>query len=208
MLTRFRFMDLLLLTTLIAIGAYILKSKDQRRRIVLLGSHLGQYQIEKLMENLTQGYLRGLGEVDAQRRDQVWALLATSEQSLSEQFNRFAAEFAKVDPSQTLVSRLPIAIPMADKLFSGMTFDVRKAFEIHARGIANLTANGLQQSAKARAFTMSAELFLMQHTCHWFCRSKTVASARMMARHQTSYALLLASVSPDTRKAYRALTGN
>ncbi|MDB5878990.1 MAG: hypothetical protein JWQ41_2404, partial [Variovorax sp.] len=51
------------------------------------------------------------------------------------------------------------------------------------------------------------ELFLMQHTCHWFCRSKTVASARMMARHQTSYALLLDSVSPTTRAAYQTLVG-
>ena len=49
---------------------------------------------------------------------------------------------------------------------------------------------------------MSAELFLMQHTCHWFCKSKTVASARMMARHQTTYAQLVAAVSPETRRAY------
>ncbi len=200
-------MDLLLLTALIAISAYVLKSKDQRRRIALLGGHLGQYQIEKLMESLTQGYLRCLGEDDAQRRDQIWALLATSEQSLSEQFSRFASGFSRVDEEQTRVSKLPLAIPMADKLFAGATFDGRKAFEIHARGIANLTANRLQQAPKARAFTLTAELFLMQHTCHWFCRSKTVASARMMARHKTSYALLLDSVSPDTRKAYRALTG-
>ena len=54
---------------------------------------------------------------------------------------------------------------------------------------------------------MSAELFLMQHTCHWFCRSKAVASARMLARHKTSYAQLLDAVSPATRRAYRALTG-
>lgn len=204
-------MDLLLLSTLIAVGVYVLKSKDQRRRIALLGSHLGQYQVEKLMESLTQGYLRCLGENDAQRREQIWALLATTEQSLSDQFNRFAAAFARVDETQTRVSTLPFfaqAIPMADKLFAGATFDVRKAFEIHARGIASLTANRLQQTPKARAFTMSAELFLMQHTCHWFCRSRAVASARMMARHKTSYALLLDSVSPDTRKAYRALTGN
>ena len=200
-------MDLLLLTTLVAVGAFILKSIDQRRRIALLSSHLGQYQIEKLMESLTQGYLRCLGEDDAQRRLQIWQLLATSEQSLSEQFNRFAAEFAKVDAAQTRVSTLPIGLPMADKLFASATFDVRKAFQIHARGIAELSANRLQQTPKARAFTLSAELFLMQHTCHWFCRSKAVASARMMLTHKTSYALLLDSVSPATRKAYRDLTG-
>ena len=36
---------------------------------------------------------------------------------------------------------------------------------------------------------------------------EAAAYARMMARHQTSYALLLDSVSPSTREAYRKLTG-
>jgi len=54
---------------------------------------------------------------------------------------------------------------------------------------------------------MSAELFLMQHSCHWFCRSRAVASARLQARHQTSHAQVLAAVSPATREAYRKLTG-
>ena len=52
---------------------------------------------------------------------------------------------------------------------------------------------------------MSAELFLMQHTCHWFCKSKTVASARLMARHKTTYEQVLASVAPATRDAYQKL---
>jgi len=50
-------------------------------------------------------------------------------------------------------------------------------------------------------------LFLMQHTCHWFCRSKTVASARLLARHKTSYAQVLAAVAPQTREAYIRLIG-
>jgi hypothetical protein len=57
------------------------------------------------------------------------------------------------------------------------------------------------------AFTISAELFLMQHTCHWFCKSKTVASARVLARHKTTYEQLVAAVAPDTRAAYCALVG-
>jgi hypothetical protein len=65
--------------------------------------------------------------------------------------------------------------------------------------------NSLGQSQKNKAFMLTAELFLMQHTCHWYCRSKTVASARMFARHKTTYAQLLESVSPETRKAYNAL---
>ena len=46
-------MEILTLVALIAAGFYILKSRDQRQRIALLGSHLGRYQIEKLMESLT-----------------------------------------------------------------------------------------------------------------------------------------------------------
>lgn len=201
-------MDLLLLAALLLGGAYVLKTREQARRIALLGSHLGEYQIEKLMESLTQGYLRCLGEDDPERRDQIWNLLASSEQSVSSQFSRFAAGFAnKVDEPDARVSKLPFAVPYADKLLPAATFDLRKALAIHARGIAGAADNVQQLSPKAKAFTMSAELFLMQHTCHWFCRSKTVASARMMARHQTSYALLLDSVSPTTRAAYQTLVG-
>lgn len=201
-------MELLFLPALILLGVFILKSRDQRQRIVLLGSHLGQYQIEKLMESLTEGYLRCLGEEDAERRAQIWNMLNMTEATLAGQFGRFAADFAKVDEAQARVSKFPLAIPYASKLFPGASFDVRKAFAIHARGVADAAANLRELSPRDKAFTMSAELFLMQHTCHWYCRSKAVASTRMMARHKTSYALLLDSVAPDTRIAYRGLTGD
>ena len=105
------------------------------------------------------------------------------------------------------VSKLAISLPYADKLFPSATFDLRKALSIHAHGITNAANNRLNQSIKSKAFTLSAELFLMQHTCHWFCRSKSVASARMQVRHKTSYAQLLESVAPETRKAYGSLLG-
>lgn len=200
-------MESLTLVVLIVIGAYILKSRDQRHRIALLGSHLGNYQIEKLMENLTEGYLRCLGEDDPARREQIWALLDTTEEKLSAQFDSFAAEFSRVNESEARVSKFPVAIPYAHRLFPGASFDLRKAFAIHARGISDVMKNGAGRSPKAKAFTLSAELFLMQHTCHWFCKSKTVASARMLARHKTSYQQVLDAVSPQTRNAYRELTG-
>jgi hypothetical protein len=200
-------MEILTLVALIAAGAYILKSKDQRQRIVLLASHLGRYQIEKLMESLTSGYLRCLGEDDAERRQQIWSLLDSTEEKLSAQFDSFAAEFARTPEADTRVSKLPVAIPFAHKLFPSATFDMRQALVIHARGIGGVMKNEAQRSPKSKAFTMSAELFLMQHSCHWFCKSKTVASARMLARHQTSYEQLLDAVSPETRETYRALTG-
>ncbi|KQM75661.1 hypothetical protein [Xylophilus sp. Leaf220] len=198
-------MDFLLLATMVAIGAYGLKARDQGRRIILLGTHLRQYQIEKLMENLTEGYLRALGEDDPERRQQIWNLLHATEGSLANQFQTFATEFARVDESQTRVSTLPVALPYAARLLPAASFDVRKAFSVHARGIADAARNTEQRSTRDRAFTMSAELFLMQHTCHWFCRSKAVASARMMARHQTTHQQLVDAVAPDTRRAYLAL---
>ncbi len=200
-------MEIFILPVLIAIGAYALKSRDQNRRIALLGSYLGKHQIEKLMESLTGGYLRALGEDDPDRRAQIWNLSTAAEMALSEQFNRFVAEFSGVDEADARVSQLAFALPHADKLFPGATFDLRQALRIHAQGIAQAVNNSRDQANKNRAFTLSAELFLMQHTCHWFCRSKTLASARMLARHKTSYAQLLESVAPETRKAYCSLIG-
>ena len=72
-------MDIFILAMFVAIGAHLLKTKYQRRRIALLGSHLGNYQIEKLMESLTEGYMRALGEADIGRREQIWSLLTTTE---------------------------------------------------------------------------------------------------------------------------------
>ncbi|SCX70674.1 hypothetical protein [Variovorax sp. EL159] len=201
-------MEILTLVALIAAGAYILKSRDQRQRIALLGSHLGRYQIEKLMESLTSGYLRCLGEDDPERRQQIWSLLDSTEEKLSAQFNSFAAEFARTPEADTRVSKLPVAIPFSTKLFPAATFDLRQALMVHARGIAGVMKNEANRSAKSKAFTMSAELFLMQHTCHWYCKSKTVASARMLTRHQTSYEQLIDAVSPETREAYLGLIGS
>lgn len=200
-------MDIFVLAMLIAIGAYSLKSKDERRRIALLGSHLGNYQIEKLMETLSDGYLRALAENDPVRREQIWQLLESTELKLCDQFNRFAAEFSRVSELQARVSKLPVSLPFADKLLPRATFDLRTLLNIHAQGITQAAQNSLGRSPKGKAFALSAELFLMQHSCHWFCKSKTVASARVLMRHQTSYEQVLASVAPETRQAYGTLVG-
>ena len=200
-------MDILLLAALIAFGMHLLKSRDQARRIALLGNHLAQFRIEKLMESLTQGYLRALGESDEERRTQIWNLLDSNEETLCEQFERFATDFARIDAQETLISTLPIALAYADRLFPSATFDLRQALQIHAQGLVAVARNDSGRSPRDKAFMMSAELFLMQHTCHWFCKSKTVATARMLARHQTSHEQLMASVSPATRQAYGALIG-
>jgi hypothetical protein len=201
-------MDFLIPLGLLVIGAYFLNTNIQRQRIALLGSRFRPYRIEKMMESLTDGYLRCLDESDAQRREQIWHMLDATEVTLAEQFKRFADDFSQVDERQARVSRLAVAIPYIDRVFPRGSFDVRELFQIHARGIAEVAANRRELKAKDKAYTMSAELFLMQHTCHWYCRSKAVASARMLARHKTSYAQLLDAVSPDTRAAYRLLVGS
>lgn len=199
-------MDLFLLAILVAFSAWAIKAQDQRRRIALLGSHLAKYQIEKHMETLTQGYLRALGEDDPQRSEPIWNMLHSTEQELCDQFNRFVAAFSRAQEADTRVSKLPVYLPFATKLLPGLTFDMRQALAIHGRGISRaVEGGGGHRSPKAMAFNVSAELFLMQHTCHWFCRSKTVASARMLARHKTSYEQLVAAVAPDTHAAYCAL---
>ena len=198
-------MDILLLALFLSAGTWVLNAKEQRKRIALLGSHLAHYQIEKLMQTLTDGYLRALGESQEERRQQIWQLLSTTESQLSEQFGRFAAEFGRLSAADTRVSRLAIALPFADKVLPAFTFDMRQALAIHAKGIAHVVQNTGHLSPKDRAYMMTAELFLMQHTCHWFCKSKTIATARMLARHQTPHEQLVASVSPETRSAYLAL---
>ncbi len=148
-------MELWFLASLLAVGTLVLKSREQRRRIALLAQHLGEYRVEKLMETLTQGYLRALGEADPERAGSIWQLLASAEQDLATQFSRFAAGFARVDAAQTRVSTIPWALPLADRLFPQATFDVRDAFRLHADGIARVVGNAAGLSPKDKAFTLS-----------------------------------------------------
>lgn len=200
-------MDFSFLLMLLAGGAYLLKRQDQLRRIRLLASHLGKYTIEKRLEELTTGYLRALAEPEIQRQTQIWQLLGPAEKSLSEQFSRFAKAFAEVEASQTRVSRLPFALPYADRLLPQATFDLRQALTLHAQGLTQAARESSDRPPRERAFTLMAEIFLLQHTCHWFCRSRSVASARLLSRHKTSHAQALAAVSANTRQAYLTLIG-
>lgn len=201
-------MDPLFLLLLLGSGALVgLNRHQQRQRIALLAHHLGPLQIEKLMETLTQGYLRALGESDPARQAQVFAVLQGSEAQLATQFAQLAREFAAVPAAQARASTLAVSLPWASVLLPRATFDLRKLLAVHANGIARALRTDAGLSPRDRAFRISAELFLMQHSCHWFCKSRAVASARTLARHQTPHAQLVASVAPETRRAYLALTG-
>jgi hypothetical protein len=192
----------LLLSLAVALAAccWVLKTRLQQQRIALLARFLSGYSIERNIETVTQGYLRALGEADAARRDQIFELLRTNEHALCRQVGQLADDFATADAAATRVSKLAIWIPFAPALAA--SFDMREALRLHARGICRAIEGNAASGAKDRAFAISAELLLMQHTCHWFCRSKTVASARMLARHRTSYEQLVAAVLPQTRSNY------
>lgn len=200
-------METYLLLILLFVVAHVSNLRDQRRRIAQLAGYLGQYRIEKLMETLAEGYLRALGEDDPHRQAQIWALMEASEQQLSEQFQQFAADIGRADSDGFSVSLMSWSFPLAERLFTGRSFDFRAAIAIHAQGIAGVVRNAGGLGIREKAYMLSAEMFLMQHTCHWYCKSKAVASARLRARHKSSYAQVLAAVSPQTRQAYLALIG-
>lgn len=198
-------MDFFTLLILAAVGGLILNGQLQAKRIQLLGNHLAPFHIEALMRNLNEGYLRALGENSPERQDQIWQLLHTSELQLAEQLQQFAAAVGKVPDEDARASLFALGLPFAEKLFPQATFDIRAALQLHAKGIATAVEHSAQPSAKSRARRILAEMYLLQHTCHWFCKSKAVASARLMAQHQTRYESLLDMISPSTKQAYLQL---
>jgi hypothetical protein len=191
-----------------AVLAFILQMRnswEQRKRLLHLGHYLRNFEIEKLMESLTEGYLRALGEDDAERRTQIWNMLEQTEQNLNGQFQKFVEAFAQADVQASRGSTLALGLPFALVFAPGATFDMRQLLRVHAQGIEATLNNTEGLSNRDKAFRLSAELFLMQHSCHWFCKSKLVASARMLSRHKTHYAQLLSAVRPQTREAYSRL---
>lgn len=198
-------MNLYLLAALAAFIVFQLRAREQRERIALLAQHLRRYQIEQLMERLTEGYQRVLGESDPQRRDQLWQQYGASEQALAEQVGRLAEDFGRVADEQARISRIPL--PYATRWWPQTCLDFRRLLALHARGLAAAAGNEAQQAPQERAYRLLAEMLLLQHSCHWYCRSHAVASARLLARHQTRHDQVLQSVSEATRAGYLGLRG-
>lgn len=190
------------MSLLVVLGVWLLKAKDERRRVSLLSSHLRQFAIESLLERITQGYLRALDESDPDRRQQIWSILSGDEQQLSQQLARLANALQKEPEQGFRMNRW--SLPFLERIWPGASIDFRRVMSVHAQGITHAVSGQEGASAKDRAFTVMAEILLMQHSCHWFCRSKNVASARLLARHQTAYDQVLRSVTPDTRRGYLA----
>ena len=197
-----RLMDFFFLAFFATIGVYAAKTAEQRQRIALLGSYLQKFQLEKHMEQLIDGYLRALGENDPQRSAPIWSNLESIEAAVREELARLADDLHEVWGERTRVSRWPVAVPFANRLFPASTFDLRTLLKVHAKGFDTTLRNDDQLVRRDQAFRLTAELMLFQHSCHWFCRSRTVASARLMARHKTAYDQVLSAVSPETRRDY------
>ena len=202
-------MEIFSIVFMLGLAAMVLNANAQRKRLAFLAGHLRPYQIEKQMESLIDGYLRALGESDPVRQQQVWGTLSTIEQSLSDQVARLAQDLHRVDATQTRMSGVPLQALLADKLPDSSVLDLRALMEVHAQGVAASARHPDDETPaarKQRAFMMTAELMLMQHSCHWFCRSLALASARLQAKHNTPYRQVVASVSQATRQAYTRLT--
>ena len=181
----------------------------QRRRLVTLAGHLRPYRIEENMEHLLEGYLRAVGEKDPERARHVWTNLHQTEQTLVKQFNQLVQALEQ-DKTLPRLAPVPFQAVLADKLPNGISFEFAPLMRVHAQGIAFCADHPEVESEadrKQRAFTMSAELLLMQHSCHWFCRSRAMASARLVAKHQTQYTQVLEAVSANTRASYQRAVG-
>lgn len=188
-----------------AFGAFVFKNAEQRQRIGWLGAILGPIRLEKSMETLASGYQRAIAETDAERSGPIWRMLESTEVQLVQQFERLAKDIRALSSAQARISRWPMALPLVTRLLPNACFDLREAIQMHAKGVADCVANSAGLARKAQARQLLAEMFLFQHTCHWYCRSQSVASARLLLRHQTTYEQTLALVSPTTRRVYSAL---
>ena len=101
-------MDLFIAALVLGVMGWSIKSRTERERVQRLALHLQPYDIEKLMQTLSEGYVRALGESDAQRRLAIWHLLVPAERKLAEQFQRLAHDFGQLPPEQARIIALPL----------------------------------------------------------------------------------------------------
>jgi hypothetical protein len=196
-------MDSVLILLMVALAWQVLRVRYQRARIALLGRHLGSLQLERHMETLTQGYSRAIREETESRQLQVLETFAQTERAMASQANSLANAMQKESPQAARISMLSLCVPYIERFVPAVTRDFRELLHIHAAGLRHVVDNEDHLDAKARAFQLSAELYLLQHSCHWFCKSRAVADARLMLRHQVNHQKVLESVSAATRYAYQ-----
>mgnify|MGYP006171512199 FL=1 len=196
-------MDFALILLIVVAAWQVLRVRHQRANISLLGRHLADLNLERHMETLTQGYTRAIHEENESRQLQVLETFAPTERAVAAQMQTLATSIQKDDAQRTRMGTYPICVPYATHLLPASTQrDFRTLLQVHANGLRRAVDNEAGWPPKTRAFHLSAELYLFQHSCHWFCKSRNVADARLMLRHQVTHKKVLESVSEPTRKAY------
>lgn len=195
-------MDFTLTLLMVFVAWQVLRVRYQRNRIALLGQHLSSLQLERHMETLTQGYARAIHEQGESRQLQILETFAATERGMASQARALANSMAKEPPLATRVSTFTFCVPYVERVLPTATRDFRELLQIHAAGLRYAVDNEAQWDPKTRAFHLSAELYLLQHSCHWFCKSRGVADARLLLRHKVDHQKVLDSVSPPTRQAY------
>lgn len=196
-------MDLLFVLLTLFIVWRVLCLRYQKAHIHLLSHHLASLQLEKHIETLTQGYLRAINAETESRQHQIFEALAQSELAVASQTQSLATSIQTEDSMKTRVGTLPFCLPYIEHVMPSLTRDFRELLRIHAEGIQHVVNNEMNWSPKERAFHLSAELYLFQNSCHWFCKSRNVANARLQLQHKVNFDKTLESVSEFTRTAYQ-----
>lgn len=191
------------LTLLMVVAAWqVLRIRYQRTHIALLGRHLANFQLERHMETLTQGYTRAIQTEDEIRQVQILETFGQTERAVATQVQSLADAMQKEDAQAAGMGALFFCVPYAERFLPVVSRDFRKLLHIHATGLRHAVDNDDGWDPKKRAYHLSAELYLFQHSCHWFCKSRAVANARLLMRHQVNHDKVLESVSAATRSSY------
>lgn len=201
-------MNIALILLMIVVAWRVLCLRYQRTHIALLGRHLAGFQLERHMETLTQGYTRAIHEKAETRQIQVLETFAQTERTVAAQVQSLADAMQKESAQAASIGSLPFCVPYAELFLPNLTRDFRELLRIHAIGLRHVVDNEDSLDIKNRAYHLSAELYLLQHSCHWFCKSRGVADTRLALRHQVTHQKVLESVSATTRSAYLRWLGN
>ncbi|MBB5213711.1 hypothetical protein [Parapusillimonas granuli] len=195
-------MDITLTLSMVAVAWLVLRARYQRTHIALLGRHLAGLQLERHMETLTQGYTRAIHEQAEARQLQVLETFAQTERAVAAQAKSLADAMQKESAQAAGMGALSFCVPYIERFLPSATRDFRKLLRIHAAGLRHVVDNEDRWDPKSRAYHLAAELYLLQHSCHWFCKSRAIADARLKLRHQVDHRKVLDSVSAPTRSAY------
>lgn len=195
-------MDITVILLIAVVAWVVLRVRYQRGHIALLARHLASLQLERHMETLTEGYTRAIHEDTELRQAQVLDTFAQTERAVAANVRSLADAMQKENAEAASLGTLPFCLPYAERFLPSLTRDFRELLHIHAAGLRHVVDNEGGWDLKTRAYHLSAELYLLQHSCHWFCKSRAVADARLMRRHHVTHQKTLDSVSEVTRSAY------